>query len=145
MARVDLAATEARLRDLVLAHRGEFAVTDGPRGLALELPEAVGQPWGYVAGVRGGARYVSVYLMCAYADPSLLDDASPALRARRQGRSCFNFTHVDEALFAELDALVRRGVAGHRAAVGAALAARSTRLRDDRHRRGGASAPDARH
>ena len=31
-----------------------------------------------------------------------------------QGKSCFNFTRVDEALFEELDGLTARGIAGFR-------------------------------
>jgi hypothetical protein len=33
---------------------------------------------------------------------------SPALKKRMQGKACFNFTAVDEALFKELAALTRR-------------------------------------
>ena len=40
--------------------------------------------------------------MPVYVDPGLLDDVSPELRKRMQGKSCFNFTSVDEPLFAEL-------------------------------------------
>ena len=34
---------------------------------------------------------------------------SPALKQRMQGKACFNFTSVDEALFTELAALTERG------------------------------------
>jgi hypothetical protein len=61
------------------------------------------------AGVRKGKRYVSYYLMSVYLDPGQLDGLSPELRSRMQGKSCFNFTNVDEALFDELDALTERG------------------------------------
>lgn len=61
------------------------------------------------ASVRLGKRYVSYHLMCLYTDPDDLGEMSPELRRRRQGKSCFNFTRVDEALFDELDALTRRG------------------------------------
>jgi hypothetical protein len=46
--------------------------------------------------------------MPVYAWPDLLEDASPELRKRMQGKSCFNFTTVDEALLAELAELTRR-------------------------------------
>jgi hypothetical protein len=43
--------------------------------------------------------------------PDLLDDVSPALKKRMQGKSCFNFKQVDEALLAELEALARQSYA----------------------------------
>ncbi len=61
------------------------------------------------AMVRTGARYVSYHLMCVYLEPALLDGISPELRRRMQGKSCFNFTRVDDALFDELEALTARG------------------------------------
>ncbi len=64
---------------------------------------------GYFAGVRVGKRYVSYHLMPLYAFPDLLNDLSPELRMRMQGKSCFNFTRSDDGLFEELDALTRRG------------------------------------
>jgi hypothetical protein len=54
-------------------------------------------------------RYVSFYLMPVYAHPALLDGISPALKARMQGKSCFNFTSVDEEQIAEMERLTRAG------------------------------------
>jgi len=47
--------------------------------------------------------------MPVYGDPRLLVDMSPELRRRMQGKSCFNFTRVDEGLLTELTDLTRRG------------------------------------
>jgi hypothetical protein len=86
------------------------AVGDGALMYGLDLaPEAERTPATWFAGVRLGKRYVSYYLMPVYTDPSLLADVSPELKRRMQGKSCFNFTRVDEALFAELTALTKRG------------------------------------
>lgn len=63
----------------------------------------------WFGAVRLGKRYVSYHLMAVYACPDLLDSISPELKKRMQGKSCFNFTHVDEALFQELDQLTQRG------------------------------------
>ena len=52
--------------------------------------------------------YVSYHLMPVYMFPDLLDDVSPGLKKRMQGKSCFNFTHVDEMLFQELAGLTER-------------------------------------
>ena len=47
--------------------------------------------------------------MPVYAFPDLDETISPALRRRKQGKSCFNFTTVDEPLFAELATLLAAG------------------------------------
>ena len=109
----DFEAVHARLREIVLKHRGDLVVTqDGPDGMALEVPGLEGKPWGYVAGTRVGKSYVSFYLMPVYASPELDASISPALRRRKQGKACFNFTKVDEALLAELDSVAARGIPG---------------------------------
>ena len=72
-------------------------------------PEGERDPSTWFAGTRLGKRYVSYYLMPIYVQPSLLDDISPELRRRMQGKSCFNFAKVDEPLLAELEALTKKG------------------------------------
>jgi len=59
--------------------------------------------------VQRKKNYVSYYLMPVYMCPELLDDMSPELRKRMQGKSCFNFKVVDQALLRELAQLTRRG------------------------------------
>lgn len=54
---------------------------------------------------------VSFYLMPVYTAPALLADISPELKKRMQGKSCFNFNKVDPALFKELGALAKVGLA----------------------------------
>lgn len=63
----------------------------------------------WFGAARIGKRYVSYHLMAVYAYPDLLNDISPGLKKRMQGKSCFNFTHVDEQLFEELKGLTERG------------------------------------
>jgi len=112
----DFDAVHARLRDILLRHRGNLVVTkDGPGGVAIEVPGLEGKPWGYVAGTRVGKSYVSYYLMPVYVSPELAASVSPALAKRKQGKACFNFTKVDEELLAEMDALTARCVPGFRA------------------------------
>ena len=60
-------------------------------------------------GVGIGKRYVSYHLMCVYMQPDLLEAMSPELRKRMQGKSCFNFTKVDQELFDELAAITAKG------------------------------------
>lgn len=110
----DLAAVHERLRAILEPHRSGLSVTrDDGDGVTLETPGLEGKPWGYVAGTRLGTRYVSFHLMSVYGQPDLLDTVSPELLRRMQGKSCFNFTRIDEPLFAELEALTVKGIARH--------------------------------
>jgi hypothetical protein len=61
-----------------------------------------------IAWVQVGKNYVSFHHMGVYAKPDLLKDVSKRLKARIQGKGCFNFTSVDEPLLAELEELVVR-------------------------------------
>ena len=61
-----------------------------------------------IAWVQVGKNYVSFHHMGVYARPDLLKGVSKKLKARMQGKSCFNFSLVDEPLFAELEALTIR-------------------------------------
>jgi hypothetical protein len=54
-------------------------------------------------------RYVSYYLMPVYMFPDLLQDITPELRTRMQGKSCFNFTSARPELFQELAQLTQQG------------------------------------
>jgi hypothetical protein len=55
-------------------------------------------------------NYVSFYLMPVYMYPELLQDISPDLKKRMQGKSCFNFKKVEPDLFDELAVLTRKSV-----------------------------------
>ena len=112
----DFETVHERLKAIVRAHADGLVITkDGPAGMALGVPGLEGKPWGYVAGTRLGKSYVSYYLMPVYASSELAATISPELGRRRQGKACFNFTKVDEALFAELESLTARGIPGFRA------------------------------
>ena len=126
----DFAAVHARLREILLPYDGEYTITrDDSEGVTLEVPGLEGKPWGYVAGTRVGKRYVSFYLMPVYASPELSRSVSPALAKRRQGKSCFNFTSIDEPLMAELEELAAKGIPGFRAQAEAIDAERSAARR----------------
>jgi hypothetical protein len=60
-------------------------------------------------GVRLGKQYVSYYLMSIYTSPGAATAISPQLKKRMQGKSCFNFTTIDEPLFKELAKLTKAG------------------------------------
>lgn len=107
----DFEAVHARLRELLEPFRDRLVTgADSDAGLTL-VKTGNGRPDDFVAGTRRGKRYVSYYLMAVYLEPELLDAASPELRRRMQGKSCFNFTKVDPAVFEELRKLTQRSVA----------------------------------
>ncbi len=107
----DFSAVDRRLRQILEPLRSRFVVTkDGPEGMTVEIPGLEGKPWGYIAGVRPGKSYVSFHLMSVYSSPELMASMSPELRRRMQGKPCFNFTRIDEALFSELARLTEAGL-----------------------------------
>ena len=112
----DFEQVHERLKGILTPYASdELVVTkDGPAGMALEVKGLEGKPWGYVGGTRLGKSYVSFYLMPVYASPELDASVSPALRKRKQGKACFNFTKIDEGLLAELSDLTARGIPGFR-------------------------------
>lgn len=64
---------------------------------------------GYFGSVHIKKSYVSFYLMPVYVYPELLEGISQPLKKRMQGKSCFNFKEVDQALFEELQELTEKG------------------------------------
>jgi hypothetical protein len=99
------------LRDILKRHAGKLVVTeDTPDCFRLEggTHPTHKKPFA-IAWVTVGKSYVSFHHMGVYARPDLLKGISKELKARMQGKSCFNFTSVDPALFAELEDLTVRG------------------------------------
>ena len=116
MAKTDFNLVFQRLRAILAKHSPPLAVTsDTPAYYSLDLDAPhVPAPRRYVGGVRILKNYVSFYWMPVYAMPALSQDVSPELRSRMQGKSCFNFTEVDEPLARELDAFTVRSLAAYR-------------------------------
>lgn len=115
----DLQPVFDRLRALFAAHSEGCVVTADEPGRYYLGTQQVRAKDGYrtmFGGVEIKKAAVSVHVMPVYAHPDLLDGVSEALRKRMQGKSCFNFKAVDEPLFAELAALIARGVDRFRAA-----------------------------
>jgi hypothetical protein len=101
----------ARLKALVKPYEGQLAVVkETPTEYYLQTHDACyrGKPV-WFGGVRMGKAYVSYHLIPVYASPALAKKVSPSLKKRMQGKSCFNFTAVDEGLFGELEKLTREG------------------------------------
>ncbi|QNM82232.1 hypothetical protein H8M03_09395 [Sphingomonas sabuli] len=106
-----------RLRPLFARYEGDCVVLKDEAGVYLLGTHEVRAKDGYrtwLGGVEIKKAYVSCHLMPVYFHHALLDDVDPALLKRMQGKSCFNFKTADDALFAELDRLIERGVAAFR-------------------------------
>jgi hypothetical protein len=90
---------------------------DAPDNFVLNAPPSPRYPKGlYFGGVRLGKRYVSYHLMPVYIYPDLLDDLPERLRKRMPGKSCFNFSVLDEATVADLTRLTAAGFERYRQA-----------------------------
>jgi hypothetical protein len=112
MPSAEFASIFARLRGILQNHAGSFSVTDEPENYCLAGkvgPAALAawkgkmkRPIMPVAWVSVGKAYVSFHLMGIYYNQKLQKSLSKELKARMQGKSCFNFKSSDEELFDEL-------------------------------------------
>ena len=110
-----------RLRSILQKHAGSLSVRENaPDSYSLEgrTGPATLAAWGGkmkkatipVAWVQIGKTYVSYHLMVLYGHSSLRNGMSKQLSARMQGKTCFNFTSIDEALFEELEHVTEAGL-----------------------------------
>lgn len=67
----------------------------------------------WFGAVQVKKNYVSYHLMPVYLNPELLNEVSPELKKRMQGKSCFNFRTPDDNLFKELAVLTEAGYADY--------------------------------
>ena len=106
----------ARLRSILSKQALLWSVTeDSPGRYCLEgrTGAATLKSWGGkmkrptipVAWVQIGRAYVSFHLMGLYGDSESDGGLSKELKARMQGKTCFNFRVANEALFKELEGL----------------------------------------
>lgn len=109
----------AELRPLLARHGASLAVVrDEPGDFQVETTRS--GPSGtrmWFGAVQTRKSYVSVHVMAVYSHPDLLGGLSDELRARLQGKACFNFTPHDASpeLLDELSQLVDRGLERYRA------------------------------
>lgn len=107
----DFPALYGRLRTLLEPYAARLTVTaDTPENYSLDAGySAQFKRTVFFGAVQIKKNYVSYHLMPVYTRPALLDGLSERLRARMQGKSCFNFTVLDDATLAELAQLTERG------------------------------------
>jgi len=88
---------------------GMHTAKDEPGNLYLEWrePDAKGKRR-FFGAVQAKKSYVAFHLMPLYEQTELLNSLSSALKKRMQGKSCFNFKKRDDALFDELNKIVRQ-------------------------------------
>src|SRR2546428_2346569 len=116
-----------RLRAILQKHAGTLLVKENTPGcycLEASAGPAAVRVWGGkvkkpmipVAWVQIGKAYVSYHLMGVYGNAKLVSGMSKELKARMQGKTCFNFKRNDEALFKELEQITAQGLAAFRKA-----------------------------
>ena len=103
------AETSEALRKLMVASAtGMIVAEENETTLVLHAPFAnplkPKEPM-WFGMLRTGKAYVGYHLLPLYMNPRLSTLVTPSLKKRMQGKSCFNFTAVNEALFAELGLL----------------------------------------
>ncbi len=99
-----------RLKGILQPYQSHFRVTaDALDHYSLYAPlSAKNTKELFFGAVQVKKSYVSFHLMPVYLYPDLLKDLSPGLRARMQGKSCFNFKVLQEAEHDELARLTNR-------------------------------------
>jgi hypothetical protein len=101
----------ARLKAILQEYELELSVkSDEPGNYSLNTPfSETYQKEIYFGSVQIKKDHVSYYLMPIYWYPDLLDEISPSLKARLDGKSSFRFETSDEETFSALSLLTRRG------------------------------------
>lgn len=79
--------------------------SDTDTNLYLEESLSTGKPLMFAA-VQSKASYVALHVYPLYVHPELLETLSPELRRRMQGKSCFNFKHIEQVPTEEINALL---------------------------------------
>lgn len=112
----DFQAIFVALRTILQKHRGAWAVQEDSaecHSLAGRAGPTALRAWRGklkrkmipIAWVQMGKAYVSYHLMGVYGNARLLEGMSRDLKARMQGKTCFNFKSLDPVLLRELDDL----------------------------------------
>jgi hypothetical protein len=111
--------THAALKKILVKYEGNgLAANPDKPGHYVLIGPPTETSWGkdvWFAGVKTGKAYVSFHLIAMYVFPDLLENVSPELKKRMQGKSCFNFTKPDVALFKEVAKLTEASYKRYRA------------------------------
>ena len=109
--KTDFSIIFTRLRSILQDHASTFHVSvDTADHYCLEIKYSKMFKKAFtVAWFMISKSYVSFHYMPIYFAPVLQKELSTGLKARMQGKSCFNFKTVDEGLFEELRQLTKKG------------------------------------
>lgn len=113
----DFASVFAELKKILQVHAPHLVVAaDEPGNYYLNTSriQKNKQPL-FFGAAQIKKNYVSFHLFSIYVHPELLTNISSELKARMQGKACFNFKSSDPALFAELARLTQAGFAAFEA------------------------------
>ena len=101
-----------RLKSILVQHSaGMTVVTDNQSNYYLDTTHIMKNKKPLFFGsVQVKKNYISFHLMAVYVNPLLLNSVSSDLKKRMQGKSCFNFTTIQNELFDELETLVAIGL-----------------------------------
>ncbi len=106
----DFEAVFGELKVLFERHTiGYQITTDTPGKYYVAISTSTSPKPIWFGGVEINRNYVSFHLMPVYCCPDLMTSCSDELRARMQGKACFNFKTVNQSLFSELEGLLIRG------------------------------------
>jgi hypothetical protein len=116
MMNADFEALFTRLREILRKHSEGLSVTDDTPtryclGGGSHPTHKTPMP---IAWVQIDKTYVRFHHMGVFGCQKLREGLSPRLKARMQGKSCFNFKLPDEALFKELEQITLDGFAAFR-------------------------------
>lgn len=109
----DLAPVYAALRAILALYAPHLVVKrdDGVEYYLESAQIAKNQKPAFFGAAQVKKGFVSYHLMPVYTNPELLENVSPLLKARMQGKSCFNFRKADGPLLEELAELTGRAYA----------------------------------
>lgn len=115
-AREDFQGVYERLREMLEPYSESLVMAEnGPTSYVLNTKEVEKYKKELLFGSAVVKKnYVSYYLFPVYIFPDLLEGISPGLKRRMQGKSCFNFTKVQEEEMNELQQLTERGYERYR-------------------------------
>src|SRR5258705_7524547 len=110
-----------RLKAILQNHAGNFTVkpdTNDSYGLQGKPGPAALKAWGGklkkpvmpIAWIEISKAYVSYHVMGLYTNTALQNSMSKELKARMQGKTCFNFKKINETLFIELEQLTVKAI-----------------------------------
>ena len=103
----DLEAIEARIWALLEPYRSRGLVDSTIYGMP-SLTWLGARAHDYFAAIKAASRHVSLFLLVADTYPEALAGTTPALLKRRTGKATFNFPTLDDAMAADLAALLER-------------------------------------